>query len=91
MVLLRWEIRAGDSVAAGRRRIVPLSRSLAITLPGKQAGLIWNRPHSLTITEEDGSEHSIPVRGRRRHSRLLLPGMMLCLFLIFMRMKGPGG
>ncbi len=56
-----YETRMGEPFLAFGRQIRPFSKALIVRLPGKRGGLIWNRPASLLVTEQDGQERVIPI------------------------------
>jgi hypothetical protein len=50
-----FETRLGERVTDGERVLLPLSRSLRLTLPGRAGGLVWNRPFGVLVRESASS------------------------------------
>jgi hypothetical protein len=55
------KINAGEAMHVGNLEITPLARVMKIQLPGKHAGLIWNRPQAVVVRTPDGQENALPV------------------------------
>ena len=91
MGTLHRKIRAGKTLDFGGRQITPLSVSLQLIVPGKAGGLIWNRPHSVTVIEADGSERSIPVPKPTSKIQFILPGLLLIILIIKLTIARTGG
>jgi hypothetical protein len=84
---LRNEIKTGQSVPAGGRMIIPVSRAFQIRLPGMKGGLTWNRPVGLWVQSPDGSEEFIPIQDVTRRAQImaLVAGLVgsLCVWVLF--------
>ena len=59
--LITYENRAGTPIEAGGQRITPFSKVLILRIPGFPGGLIWNRPTSISVSNENGPEQTIPI------------------------------
>lgn len=75
------ETQRGEVIRAGSWTIVPAARSVRFVLPGQHAGMIWNRPVSVTVRGESGSEYTLPITDRTRQAQLAIAGFV-CLFLL---------
>jgi len=62
MPTIEREIRTGEAMQVGDYHITPQTQVLRIRLPGKNTGLIWNRPKAVLVKTSDGQETSLPVR-----------------------------
>jgi hypothetical protein len=80
--LIKFETQAGAAIPYKDVKIIPFSRALRIQIPGKTAGLIWNRPVSVATITPDGREHVIPVRDVTRQAELALWGAGLAGSLV---------
>ena len=78
MLTIEREIRSGETSQVGDYQITPLTRVLSVRFPGKNIGLIWNRPKAILVRTSDGQETSIPVRDV---TRLVIWSMLLGGFL----------
>lgn len=78
---LNVEIRAGQPVQAGKRTITPFAQSVQLTFPGWIGGLIWNRPVSILVQDEDGQEEVIPISDITRQTTWAFAGASLVLML----------
>ena len=89
MPLYQLETHPGEPYTIGGLRITPFARSLTIRLPGFPGGLIWNRPTSVLVQGEDGSEVVLPVHDltRRRQFTWLGLGLFVgaIVWLLFKR------
>jgi hypothetical protein len=74
MSKIKLEIRRGEPIQVGQRRITPLASVLKVDFPGYQGGLVWNRPSAVLVTEADGQEHRLPVQDYTRQAQWLLIG-----------------
>lgn len=79
---LNVEIRAGQPVQVGRRIITPFAQSFQLTFPGWIGGLIWNRPVSVLVQDEDGQEEVIPIPDVTRQTIWAFAGFSLVLMLV---------
>jgi len=73
---------AGRPIQFGNRQIVPFSKRLHIQIPGQWGFVLWERPVSLLVTEEDGNEDIVPVIDFTRYIILGLFGPIIILWLI---------
>ncbi len=62
MPTVEREIRTGETIQVGAYQITPQTNVFKIRLPGRNAGLIWNRPRAILVSTLDGREISLPVR-----------------------------
>lgn len=79
---LNVEIRAGQPVQVGKRTITPFAQSFQLTFPGWIGGLIWNRPVSVLVQDEDGQEEVIPISDVTRQTIWVFTGVSLLLMLV---------
>ena len=79
---IRYQEKAGKPIHYGSRRIIPLSRSLEVRLPGFPGGLIWHRPVGVRVVEADGREVILPVSDKYRQFQLSMLGIGLLVGLI---------
>lgn len=81
---IQSETRAGEPVQVGGARIIPFARSLRLQIPGRTAGLVWNRPVSVLVQYADGSEKILPIYDLTRLAQLgLLTAGLLAPLLIW--------
>lgn len=66
------ENNAGRPIQDGPYRIVPVSQSIRLSVPGLPGGLIWNRPVSVIVTTADGQEQVLPIRDITRIAQLTI-------------------
>lgn len=69
---LEQHIQAGTPVVYNKKKIVPFSRILKLTLPFLGTFLIWNRPSGVLVVDENGEETLLPVRDETRNMQFLL-------------------
>jgi hypothetical protein len=79
---LNVEIRAGQPVQVGKRTITPFAQSFQLTFPGWIGGLIWNRPVSVLVQDEDGQEEVIPIPDVTRQTIWAFAGLSLVFTLV---------
>jgi hypothetical protein len=79
------ENMAGRSMQAGAYRIVPVSQSVRLNIPGLPGGLVWNRPVSVVVTTQDGQEQVLPIRDLTRIAQLTILGAAILGTLLFWR------
>lgn len=78
MPVLQIETKAGSPVQAGTRRLVPFSQVIRLNLPGMAAGgIIWNRPFSVLVQDEDGKDWNLPISDITRQAQIFLIGLGL--------------
>lgn len=82
---LHVENMAGRSIQAGAHRIVPVSQSVRLQIPGLPGGLIWNRPVSVVVTTPDGQEQVLPIRDLTRIAQLTIFGAAILGSFLFWR------
>ena len=83
MPLFTIETSPGETIQAGSNQITPFSQAVKFTLPGSRGGLIWNRPVSVLVQGEDGSEQALPVVDVTRIVQLALLGIGLAGGILF--------
>jgi hypothetical protein len=76
------ETRAGDPIAVGDSKIVPLAKVAQLKIPGWFGGVIWNRPVAVVIQTEDDKEQVVPVRDVTREAQLAIIGSGLFVILM---------
>jgi hypothetical protein len=77
----------GVSIQAGTNRITPFSQAVKLMLPGSRGGLIWNRPVSVLVQGDNGSEQVLPVVDVTRMAQLALLGIGLAGGILFWLIK----
>ena len=77
--LLNVETNAGSPILVNRMRLLPFAKSLRLSLPMKNIGLVWNRPISILMIRADGEEQIIPIRDRTREIVWTLYGAIAVL------------
>ena len=55
------EIRTGEPIHPGNFDITPQAQVWRVRLPGRNVGLIWNRPKAVIVRSADGQESRLPV------------------------------
>jgi hypothetical protein len=80
--LVKFETQAGAAIPYRDVKIIPFSRVLRLQIPGKSAGVIWNRPVSVATITPDGREHVMPIRDATRQAELALLGTSLAASLV---------
>ena len=81
---IQTETKAGEAITIGETKIVPFSKSVRVQIPGRQGGLIWNRPASLLVVSSDGEEQIIPIVDVTRQALWALLGASTAVFLLMM-------
>ena len=70
--LIQIETRWGKPIESNGRKIIVQSRALQINLPILNGGIVWNRPVSVLVLAEQGSDQLVPVRDVTRIVQVLL-------------------
>lgn len=83
MPFLTIETLPGESIQVGTNKITPFSQAVKIILPGSRGGLIWNRPVSVLVQGDDGSEQVLPVADVTRIVLLAMLGFGLASGFLF--------
>ncbi len=91
MGLFHRKINAGETIAFAGRQITPQSVSLELHVPGKHGGLIVNRPHSVSVTEADGSERTLSIPKPTSKIQYIMPGILLLILIIKLTIARTGG
>ena len=84
--LVRLETRAGEPIQLSNGKIIPFSKILSIQIPGLWGGVLWERPASVLVIQDDGEEEIIPIQDISRYVVLGLLGAVALLWL-FTRKK----
>lgn len=87
MPIFTIETMPGETVQAGRNKITPFSQAFKLILPRSIGGLIWNRPVSVLVQRDDGSEQVLPVVDVTRVAQLALLGFGLAGGFLFWLIK----
>ena len=88
--LIQSEYRSGNPIKYSDGTITPFSKLIQINIPKLRGGLIWNRPHSILVTDMDGDERIMHIRDVTRLIILYLSGICATFFvfgLLLMRRK----
>lgn len=88
--LVTFRTQAGQPVTRDGLTITPLSQALVIRLPVVTAGLIWNRPLSVTVESTDAPAQTIPIWDSTRLWQLALLGLGLLGSIIIRRFNHDG-
>jgi hypothetical protein len=90
MPTIEKEIQTGESVQVGEYLITPQTRVWRIRLPGRRAGLIWNRPAAVRVRMPDGQETTLPIRDITRVMiwSMLAGGLLGAVIVGLTRRKG---
>ena len=83
MPFLTVETLPSESIQTGPNKITPFSQAVKLMLPGSRGGLIWNRPYSVLVQGDDGSEQVLPVVDVTRIAQLILIGIGLAFGILF--------
>jgi hypothetical protein len=83
--------RLGKPVRAGAHRITPYSRAITITIPGLNAGLVWNRPGGVLVQDAAGQESALKIPDVTRNAQLTLLAMGFIGALLGWLVLRPGG
>ena len=79
------ETHSGNPVQTNGLTLIPFSQVVQVRLPGVPAGLVWNRPQSVLVTDNAGQEHTLPIRDITRQivwSLLGAAGLMAIIYWI---------
>jgi hypothetical protein len=76
------ETRQGEPIAFKSVRLVPITRTFSIRIPGFPAILVWNRPVSVRVIGSDGQEQILPIQDVTRLMLWALAGATLFIWLI---------
>lgn len=78
MPIFEIENKAARAVKSGSRQVIPFAQVIRLNVPGnKNGGLIWNRPVSILVREEDGQDLVIPILDITRQVQIFLIGLGL--------------
>ncbi|HJW89813.1 MAG TPA: hypothetical protein VJ436_04145 [Anaerolineales bacterium] len=88
MPFLTIETLPGETIQAGTKKITPYSQAVKLILPGARGGLVWNRPSSVLVQGDDGSQQVLPVVDLTRIAQLILLGIGLAGGLFLWLIKG---
>jgi hypothetical protein len=77
------QTQVGDPIVLGDRRILPVSRSYQVTIPGLNGGIIWNRPAAIAVVQGGELQEVIPIHDatRRLQLMLILGGALVAAFI----------
>jgi len=84
---IQVETKAGEPVAYGDLRLIPMSRSVRFGLPGMKGGFIWNRPVSVAVVDQAGNEAILPVHDVTRLIQIAILGSGLLAGVWFFTRK----
>ncbi len=86
MPTIEREIRTGDTWQVGDYQITPQNQVLMVRMPGKNGGVIWNRPKAILVRTPDGLERNLPIRDVTRLTiwSMLLGGMLGAVLMSLM-------
>lgn len=87
MPFLTVETLPGESIQTGTNKITPFSQAVKFMLPGSRGGLVWNRPVSVLVQGDDGSEDVLPVVDVTRIAQFTLLGIGLTFGILFRLIK----
>lgn len=88
---LQVETKPGKPITIGKTRIVPYSKTLRVTFPQNNGGLIWNRPVSVLVTDAEGEETVIPVPDITRRTQIaIIASGFLTVLLVWLMTRGRG-
>jgi hypothetical protein len=77
--LIVRQTQVGDPIVLGDRRILPVSRSYRLSVPGLNGGIIWNRPAAVAVVQNGELSEVIPIRDATRQVQL---GLILVSALV---------
>lgn len=75
--LIHVEHTSAAPHTVGNTTITPHAQSVQVLIPGNYGGLVWNRPHSITVQQEGADEQTLPVPDPTRMVQWLLLASML--------------
>jgi hypothetical protein len=83
MPTLEQEMLTGETKQVGDYEITPMTNVLKLQLPGRNAGIIWNRPRAVRVKMPDGEERLLPVRDVTRITMwsMILGGLLGALII----------
>ena len=87
MPFITIETLPGETIQAGTNKITPFSQAVKLILPGTTGGLIWNRPVSVLVQGDDGSQQVLPVVDVTRIAQLALLGIGLVSGILLLLIK----
>ena len=87
MSFLTIETLPGESIQTGPNKITPFSQVVKFMLPGSRGGLVWNRPVSVLVQGDDGSEYMLSVVDATRMAQLALLGFGLAFGILIWLIK----
>jgi hypothetical protein len=79
--IFQWQTLSGDKLTVGSLSLTPQSQ--ALTLRWGKGGWVWNRPVALLV-EGEGHSQRIPIIDVTRVAQVMLWGVSLGLWLIFL-------
>jgi hypothetical protein len=87
MPYMEQEIRSGEAMQVGDYQITPQTRVFRIRLPGRNSGLVWNRPSSVIVRTANGQEKILPVRDVTRVAiwSMLAGGLLGVIMIALMK------
>ena len=87
---METKLRTGSPVSHRGRTLVPMARSFLLRLPGKGAGLVWNRPAGVRVEDPSGARWlRITDRTRRIQWSLLAAGLAATFVVARARRQRP--
>lgn len=79
---IQSEVNMGEAIRIKGARIYPLT-TVVKWIPGRNGGMIWNRPTSILVKTDAGEEHVLAVRDMTRETqiRAFAAGTLLAILL----------
>jgi hypothetical protein len=81
--ILSIENQGGAPIRTRNAALTPFSQALRIQLPGLPGGLVWNRPTSVLVVNNDGQEQVLPIQDVTRQIVWTLLGASTLIAVLF--------
>ena len=83
------EYNMGEPLEVHGETLYPFTRTFRLQFPGKNGGVVWNRPSSILLRSPNGEERVLPIRDVTRQWQFLILGisLALCGLLLIMRKR----
>ncbi len=77
----------GAPIHIGNSTITVRSRVFRSLFPRASGGLVWNRPISIDVQNDDGTAHTVPVRDVTRWAQWALMALSVLFMLLAVRKR----
>lgn len=83
----RIETVAGDPIQLDNAQLITFSQALHVRIPGLWGGVLWERPVSILVIQNDGEEEIIPIQDVSRYVIIAIFGVSLLAWFVVRRYR----